>query len=64
MVYMNVKYKKHMKKLWSLAGEIGTLAESDKRYETVYMKLADALDAAESTGLITHTEEEENATQE
>lgn len=47
-----VKYEKHMKKLWSLAGEIGTLGESDKRYAKIYRKLSDALDAAEETGLI------------
>ena len=61
---MEVKYKKHMKKLWALAGEIGSLGEIDGRYEAVYEKLSEALDKAESNGLITHTEEEENATQE
>jgi hypothetical protein len=51
-----VKYKKLMKKLWNLAGEVGTLGEKDERYSEVYTKLADALDIAELNGLIQNEE--------
>lgn len=61
---MKTKYSKYLKKLWQISGEIGSLGEIDGRYEAVYEKLSEALDKAESNGLITHTEEEENATQE
>ena len=58
---MQVKYSKHMRALWRLAGEIGTIAENEngKQYGAVYEKLSDALDAAESVGLITHVDETE-----
>lgn len=55
---MRVKYEKHILKLWKLAGEIGTEAESDPRYEEVYTKLAEALDKAESENLVQYKEEE------
>lgn len=56
---MKVKYQKHMRALWGIAGEIGTIAENetDRRYSAVYEKLSEALDQAESVGLITHVEE-------
>lgn len=57
---MKIKYDKLMKKLYNLAGEIGSIAEDDKRYEKVYLRLSDALDAAENCGLITYDESEEN----
>lgn len=57
--YMKSKFEKHLKELWELAGEIGTLGESDDRYAAVYRKLSDALDVAEQTGLITYEETEE-----
>lgn len=58
---MQVKYQKHMRALWRLAGEIGTIAENetDRRYAAVYEKLSDALDQAEGMGLITHVDETE-----
>lgn len=55
---MLVKYAPKLKKLWNLAGEIGTLGETDARYAEVYAKLSDALDAAEQTGLIKYEEED------
>ena len=51
-------YAEHMKELWELAGEIGTLGETQERYARVYMKLSDALDEAEASGLITYPLEE------
>jgi hypothetical protein len=56
---MLVKYAPKIEALWELAGEIGTLGEKDARYEEVYRKLSDALDAAEDTGLIKYEEESE-----
>lgn len=56
---MQIKYEKHMLKLWKLAGEIGTLAESDDRYYQVYRDLSDALDSAEASKLIVYKEESE-----
>lgn len=57
---MQVKYQKHMRALWRLAGEIGTLAECDvKGYAAVYEKLSLALDTAESVGLINYVDETE-----
>lgn len=58
---MSIKYSKHMLKLWQLAGEIGTLGETDPRYATVYIKLSEALDNAELSGLIKYEEEQDNA---
>ena len=56
--YMSqIKYSKHMLKLWKLAGEIGTLGETDARYREVYERLSEALDAAEDTKLIEYKEE-------
>ena len=55
---MDMVYKKHMRALWRLAGEIGTLAvNGDNRYSPVYEKLSDALDKAEATGLIMAVED-------
>lgn len=54
---MNMKCEPLIWELWSLAGEIGTKAESDKRYKMVYTKLADALDWAELEKLITYEED-------
>jgi hypothetical protein len=56
---METKFEKYMKTLWELAGEVGTLGETDDRYAAVYAKLSDALDVAEQTGLITNTEDKE-----
>lgn len=56
---MQVKYCKLMKKLHNLAGEIGTLGETNEAYAGVYAKLSDALDIAEYEGLITYTDDEE-----
>ena len=53
----DIKYSKHMLKLWNLAGEIGTLGETDARYREVYERLSEALDAAEDTKLIEYKEE-------
>jgi len=54
---MNTKFEKHMEALWKLAGEIGTLGESDQRYAAVYAKLSEALDEAEATGLIVNEDD-------
>lgn len=54
---MLVKYGTKMENLFKLTGEIGTLAETDARYEEVYQKLSDALDAAEDTGLIKYEDD-------
>lgn len=56
---MLVKYSNLMRKLHNIAGEIGTLGETDERYATVYAKLSDALDAAEYEGLIAYSEDED-----
>ena len=55
---MEIKYKKHMKELWKLAGEIGALGEADNAYAEVYAKLSQALDVAEEVKLIEYTEED------
>lgn len=57
MITPRTDYAPLMKKLWALAGEIGTLGEDDKRYAQVYKKLSDALDVAEANGLIKNVEE-------
>lgn len=51
-----MKYKKHMRELWELAGKIGTIGETDDRYAEVYRCLSDALDRAEENKLIVDTE--------
>lgn len=51
---METKFRKHMRRLWRLAGEIGTIGEDDGRYAAVYKKLSDALDKAEENDLITN----------
>lgn len=53
---MKIKYARFIKKLWNLAGEIGTIAETNKRYSKVYQKLAEALDEAELSNLIKYKE--------
>lgn len=53
---MSVRYLKFMLQLWKLAGEIGTKGEKDPRYAEVYRKLSEALDVAESNGLIINKE--------
>lgn len=58
---MQTKFAKHMRKLWNLAGEVGSIGEEDSRYAAVYAKLSDALDAAERVGLIRNVEEEDYA---
>lgn len=59
---MKIKYKKYMKKLWELAGEIGCEAEKNSKnagaYSEVYKKLSEALDEAEYYELIEYKEEE------
>lgn len=57
---MKVKYSKHMKELWQLAGKIGALAKANPKYGQVYDKLSDALDEAEAVNLVQYSEEEEN----
>lgn len=54
---MSIKYAKHMQALWELAGEIGTLGETDARYARVYDKLSQALDEAELSFLIEYDED-------
>lgn len=56
---MQTKFAKHLRKLWNLAGEIGSLGEEDNRYGAVYEKLSDALDVAERVGLIKNIDETE-----
>ena len=56
----DIQYEPHLKTLWELAGEIGTLAEcnsGDMRYRAVYEKLSEALDVAEQHGLIRYPQE-------
>jgi hypothetical protein len=55
---MQLVYQKHMRALWRLAGDIGTLGENgNDSYAAVYEKLSDALDIAEATGLIADKED-------
>lgn len=52
-----VSYAPFMKRLWELAGEIGTKGETDDRYAKVYAKLSATLDVAEEVKLIEQVEE-------
>lgn len=56
---MNIKYETKMLELWELAGEVGALAETNPAYAAVYAQLSNALDVAESKGLITYDDTEE-----
>lgn len=61
---MDIKYAKFMRELWKLTDEIGGKGETDDRYAQVYMKLSGALNTAESNGLITYIETDEEDTYE
>lgn len=47
---------KFIQQLWELAGEIGTMGETDDRYAAVYEKLSEALHITEEQKLITFDE--------
>lgn len=54
---MQLINNKLIEQLWKLTGEIGTKAETNSKYEEVYIKLSEALDIAEQNNLIQYRQE-------
>lgn len=54
---MKIRYAKHMKKLVRLTEKLRLQAQSNGKYYTTYLKLCEAVDAAEKNVLIKYTPE-------